>query len=37
MINLTEAQWHMVAAADDVIEKDGCIVGVIFDGKEYLF
>lgn len=37
MRDLTSADWHRVAAADDVIIKDGRIVGVIEDGKEVLF
>jgi hypothetical protein len=34
---LTENQWHMVAAADDIIERGGRIVGVVMDGVEHWF
>ena len=37
MIKLTQAQWHMVAAADDIVEKDGEIIGVVMDGQTHLF
>jgi len=36
-MNLTQAQWHRIAAADDVIWQDGQIVGVIEDGKAFYF
>lgn len=37
MIKLTQAQWHMVSAADDIIKKDGYIIGVVFDGIKIIF
>lgn len=37
MNRLIESQWHMVAAADDIIEKNGGIVGVIFNGITIIF
>lgn len=37
MIQLTQSQWHMIAAADDVIEKNGNIVGVVFDNVKIIF
>lgn len=36
-MNLTQSQWHMIAAADDIIKRDGHIVGVVFDGAEIIF
>ena len=36
-MNLTQNQWHLIAAADDIIELDGQIVGVVMDGVERWF
>lgn len=37
MINLPQSQWHMVAVADNIIERDGQIVGVVMEGVEHWF
>lgn len=37
MIKLTDAQWHMVAAADDIINVDGDIIGVVVSGDTFIF
>lgn len=37
MKKLTESQWHMVAAADDIIVVQGRIVGVVMDGIKIWF
>lgn len=37
MNKLTEAQWHQVAEAGEIIMKDGHIAGVEESGEEVLF
>lgn len=37
MNKLTQAQWHQVAAASEIIMRDGRIIGVVDDGEEILF
>lgn len=34
---LTEAQWHMVAAADDTIKRNGLIIGVVMGDVVTMF
>lgn len=34
---MTQAQWHQVASADDVLWEDGQIVGVVEGGREIYF
>ena len=36
-MNMTSSQWHMIAAADDIIECNGRIVGVVIDSIETFF
>ena len=37
MSNLTQAEWHQVAVASEVIMRDDRIVGVVEDGEQVLF
>jgi len=37
MTSFTQPQWHLIAAADDIIELDGQIVGVVMDDVECWF
>lgn len=34
---MTQAQWHLIAAADDIIKHDGHIIGVVIDGEKIFF
>lgn len=37
MRELTQAEWHRIAASDGVIEINGLIVGIIEGGMEIIF
>jgi len=37
MTSFTQSQWHLIAAADDIVELDGQIVGVVMDDVECWF
>lgn len=37
MKELTQAQWHRIAAADELVNENGNIIGVIENGEVTLF
>ena len=37
MRELTQSEWHRIAAADNVLEQEGHIVGIIEDGETVMF